>query len=246
MVMEQVRFMSTDTMQGETVVGYQQQFRYAFVLNAVTVERIWALLQPGAIVSAEAECADGSVRVFHNAPSLANYSNSKTNRILTLTIKCSLEDDCHSVVWLTFSQYIDSPPTKIIMNGKYGADIAFREKLLDELSGMKCWYSFISRGPLPIILSFLLIIPTYGKMLHLLDIDVDSLEQGKWERIFYLISIPMTWAIIYFALKILHVFFFPSGYFAIGQGLERYSISAKIRKFVVYSSIGLLSWYISI
>ncbi len=236
--------LSKDSTQGVSTIGFIRKFNHAFVLKEDAVRRIWQLLLPEATVSATAVCADGAQRVFEKADSLVEYSNSKSNKIFSLSFECRLDKDRYSSVQISLEP-VNGPHTSLGMLGKYCENLELRAGLLDELAGMKSWYSFVSRSPCAAILAILLFFPTLLLVLTFLDIDIGSNVQSEKVSVLILLVVLFTYSVLYVPLKLIHVLFFPMGDFALGQGLDRHSFDDKIRFMLTFGvSSSMLSYFV--
>ena len=212
--------------------------KHAFVVRLSDLGKLWKLLESriGA-VTASAECSDEMEREFDAWEELASYENSPTKKIIKLSIE-SHSDDLKKFVHIKF------------LGKRFGGILIYiraREQLISEvkdkmsniLDGTKPWYSFLAR-----LGSSLLAALTWVVLWFLCrpwELS-ETLRLPVWETLRLPVWLPFVvllgFMILLGTVIITYVdrglrkpwsWLFPMGYFALGQGEQRYEIGERIR-----------------
>jgi hypothetical protein len=91
-----------------------------------------------------ADCVDDVAREFENLPSLLNYENAKSKRIVKLRLSAR-SDDFGKTSSIEFTDEWPLSGTSISIEARDDVVSRLRSELLDVISGMRPWYHPVNR-----------------------------------------------------------------------------------------------------
>lgn len=232
-------------------VHFHTTRKHAFVVRQDGLQKIWKLLEDhiGA-VNASAECSDDMVREFNNWEQLASYENPSTKKMLKLSIQSRSDDRNKSAnvnfsdnSWGTIRIWIEAPK-------RVGAEV--KDAISDILDGMKPWYSVLARVDIPYVIIFVFGFAYIVSNIYFLNQPTGTPKGISFERAFFLSGAVILFlgilAFFIWALNKIWSWLFPVGFFALGQGEQRYKTVEKVQWGIlitflvslVASTVGLL------
>ena len=130
---------------------FKNTLTYPFVVSDTTIRKIAGTIEGYfTTVTISATCNDGTWRSFDDVDELISYPNTKTSRIMVLSLhgypECKLSDDLDriSVYWARDDDgAVSSVEVKI--HGNNDKMISVRSNIREILEETKPWYSRISR-----------------------------------------------------------------------------------------------------
>ena len=220
---------------------YSDQLNQAFVVSPDHLKKLVELLQDRiGKVNIRAGCVDEIEREFKTINDLIAYENSKPKRIRRLHLSAQSDDDSKSSTIVFGNDPGSSTKMSISIVGHEDVVLRLKEEVLDRLSGMRPWYSWITtikrRTKLTIVSSIpwsIFIAAIYFEWIPVSDSAIsDSVKKKIY--IFTVLSCFLfmlgIWALEYF-----HRFLFPNVVFTIGQEKARFKLLEKIRWGVIVS-----------
>ena len=222
-------------------VHYSDELKEAFVVSPADLKKLVELLEKHiGKVYISTDCVDKIKREFKTVESLIAYENPKLKRISRLHLRSRSDDDSKSATiafrepsWLWEGVSID-------ITGREGVASRLKEKVLDVLSGMRPWYSWIASVDLLTTFAIVFIIPFIILPIFILfewipvsdspPSNSGSVKGSAISTLFLLSTL-----LCFGGLHRLRGFLFPKIVFAIGQGESRFKLLEKIRWGVIIS-----------
>ena len=198
---------------------------HAFVVHQDDLSKIWKLLEDRiGPVYASGECSDDVVRKFDDWKSLASYDNPPMKKILKLSIRSRSDDwqksadvDFSDNRWLPINIRIEAPE-------KVGVEI--KDKISDVLDGIKPWYSILTGVDFN---NFLLFFWFSYLMWHIVFRPSTPAAPNTSEDYIVLGFLVVLMLVLVLVIHLctqrltkLWAWLFPVGFFALGQGEQRY------------------------
>lgn len=209
--------------------------KHAFVLGISHTKKMWDLSQNYiGNPKINVRCRNGLKREFDSWEQFLSFDNPPQKEILSLSL-ISHSKECEKLARVEFNNN-SWRPISINAEGKEDTVVKFYEDISDVVDGIKPWYSKITNIDFFHFLWFLIVIlnliVTFGinKNSH---IKLNAfLEMNAFQ--INLIGIAI---LVFSGLLILlstmfnklKLRFFPVGFFALGQGEQRYRIDEKVR-----------------
>lgn len=211
---------------------------HAFVVRQDDLSKIWRLLEDHVgHVKASGECSDDMVRQFDNWEQLASYDNPSMKKILKLSIQSRSDDreksahvDFSYNWWATIYIRIEAPE-------KDGTEV--KDKIYDILDGIKPWYSVLAGVDFNYLLLFFWVMYLVWYIVFGPSLPVSSSRSAAFYVVFFLIVLTLGLAIHISTQRLnkLWSWLFPVGYFALGQGEQRYKTVEKVQWGIVVAFI---------
>ena len=220
-------------------VHYSEQLSYAFVVGPADLKKLVELLQKHVgKVAISADCIDEIERNFNTVKDLIAYENPKSKRIRRLHLRARSGDDSKSATIVFREPFWPFEGVSIDMTGREDIVSELKEKVLDILSGMRPWYSWIARADLGTILCigwftlfFIYQISIWFEWIPVSDSPASASIKAKATAIgtlFLLVVLLGLWG-----FHRLRGALFPKLVFTIGQQESRFRLLEKIRWGVV-------------
>lgn len=220
-------------------VRYSDHLEHALVISPSDFKKLVELLQRRVgKVNIRVDCVDSIEREFKTAKDLIAYENPKSKRIQRIYLTARSDDYSKSAtIVFRDSSYVGTG-ISIDITGREDVASRLKEKVLDVLSGMRPWYSWIARVDLVKTFAIVFIIPFIILPIFILFewIPVSDSPpsnsanvKGSAISILFLLSTLLC----FWGLHQLRGFLFPKIVFAIGQGESRFKLLEKTRWVVV-------------
>ena len=215
--------------------------KHAFVVRLSDLEKLWKLLEVQVgVVTASAKCSDEMEREFDAWEELASYENPPAKKIIELSIE-SHSGDLEKFVHIRFLGKMFGSAV-ILISAQEQVISEVKGKISDTLDGAKPWYSFLARlgSPLLVVVAWITLWVLYKpwELSAILRLPIwETLRLPAWIPYVVLIGCVILQGLIGATIMIYTekglrrpwLRLFPVGYFALGQGKQRYEIGERVR-----------------
>ena len=206
------------------------------VVSLSDLKKLFKLLEDRiGTVTVSARCSDDMVREFDTWEEIASYDNPPSKKIIGLSIEAhnyNIEESVSIKYHDKSHSDIYSSNISIDIRGKEDFCLDMKNRISGIVEQIKPWYSFLSHNNykmfivsyifLYLIIRFLI----YDNMVEYINIDNIFIDA--------LIIVSMIFFILILLAR-LRSSFFPSSYFALGHGKERYKIADRVRWGIIIS-----------
>lgn len=203
---------------------------HAFVVHQDELSKIWRLLEDRiGPVNASVECSDDVVRKFDDWEQLASYDNPPMKKILELSIQ-SRSDGWEKSAKVKFSDSRWSP-IHIEIEAPEKVGIEIKDKISDVLDGIKPWYSILTGVDFNYLLSFFGVMYLVWYIVFGRSLPASSSRSAAFYVLFFLVVLTLGLVIHLSTQRLnkLWAWLFPVGFFALGQGEQRYKTVENIQ-----------------
>ena len=211
--------------------------KHAYVVRLSDLEKLYKLLEDRVgTVTVSARCSDDMVREFDTWEEIASYDNPPSKKIIGLSVK-SYNYNMEESVYIEYhdESYSDvySSNMSIDIKGEEKFCLDMKNNILEIVEQIKPWYSFLSYKNFSIMFVsyiFVYLLVRYFIYDNIINIYI------KIDNVLIYVSIivSMTFFVLV-VLAWLRSLFFPSSYFALGHGKERYKIADRVRWGIIIS-----------
>ncbi len=125
-------------------VQYSEELPYAFVVRPDDLKKLVELLKCIGKVEVRADCEDKITRKFNTVKDLSDYENSNSKKIRRIHLSARSEDDYSKSATIYFGSYFGWWIVSITINGREDVVSRLKGDILEVLSGMRPWYSWIA------------------------------------------------------------------------------------------------------
>ena len=202
--------------EGGYAVRYSKAIQQAFVLRPQHIENIWSYLDDvtDGGTSAEVKCTDDSEREFDQATPLREYENPPDKKMSKLSFR-SRSLDGSIYIALTFETR-GTFPVDVLVDAPDESAERIYSRLRDKLRGIIPWYGVLARQTVASMMILFLTGYIVFRFYSGLERYSDVLSLVAAIGVALFVDAARKWA-------------FPSGYFAIGQGKQRYKTFHTLR-----------------
>jgi len=217
----------------------------AFVLNSVSVSKIWELFESAGLeVEATLECADGISRKVKLLSEIVGYDNARRAQITVFRLTgYSYELKSFSTVTMGGSH---STTVSFSLNGEAALVADMRIKLMDIIDGMKPWFDIIARFDfVGVVIALLTAVGVYYSLLGSNEPKAVVAPSQAFYATCLIIGFFCALILLAWGFKKLRHKVFPLAVFEIGQGIKREEVADKIRWSVIVAlCVGVLGSFL--
>lgn len=213
---------------------FSRNWPWAFVLGPENVKRIWELLeQRVGAVTARAHGADSMRHEFETLNALIAFENASGKQLQSLELSATARDP-RKEASVEFGG-IMNPISVSIAAGDTNQIALVRDDLLDAINGTKAWYSAISRIDLGWVLIAVVMFLGVVGTLAVGDSPPRpglTLSQAIIQALVVVAFLGVS-GFACWGMHRLHKRYFPTSFFALGQGESRFALDDKVRWVVI-------------
>lgn len=226
---------------------YSTELPHAFIVKPVDLEKLVERMKKSTgEVKIRAYCIDETTREFNTVEELNAYENSKPKRIQKIRLYAESDDYSTSVEIVLGTLYPSfTDVVSIRINGSEDYVDKLRDQITEQLSGMRAWYSWLSRRDL-----FWGVMIAYFALYFILHLSVlfewipasDSPPSDSVEKRGFAAAVVLSFLVLAAAwgLDRAKNLLFPKIFFRIGQEESRFAVQEKVRWLVIGVVVSLV------
>ena len=201
---------------------------HAYVVRSSDLEKLYKLLEDRiGTVTVSASCADDMKREFDNWEEVDSFDNPPSKKIISLSIRAiNLNAEKHAFIDFRNDSFTNM---SIDIKGQEDFCLDMKSRALDIIDQVKPWYSLLSYDNfssyvIQWIMSYTCFRFVYYKLFGDINVGIHITTS---------VLAIITTLFVVIVVSRLRPFCFPSSYFAMGHGKERYKIAERVRWGVV-------------